>query len=52
MNPDGNTHVVPTDDLIEHIESTQCECQPKLHYRDLGTAKEVWTHNRLKDALS
>lgn len=46
--PDGNIHVVPTDDYQPHEESPQCWCQPEMIER-AATGVEVWSHNRAKD---
>lgn len=55
IDPDGNIHVVPDDDLMGHEESERCWCRPDW---DLKNKKEylrgqaqfkVYIHNRLKD---
>lgn len=48
---DGNVHVVPDDDVIEHLDNGACPCQPKFIERDKdGPYKcAVIVHNRLKD---
>jgi hypothetical protein len=45
---DGNIHVMPNDDYQDHIESSQCWCQPVMIERAVN-GTEVFSHNRAKD---
>lgn len=36
-------HVLPLNDLKEHMESIDCECHPKLTY--VGEGNLIVTHN-------
>jgi len=38
----GTVHVIPIDDLKEHTETEDCECQPVVKYVDEG---KIVTHN-------
>lgn len=42
---DGNVHVMPTASKIEHVESKDCWCEPKL-IQDIDEEhkKQVWLH--------
>lgn len=51
-------HVMPQVDIIEHIESPKCPCQP---YQDADNAKDVacgdaeaivWVHNIMKFSIN
>lgn len=46
---DGNVHIVPNEDVIEHFENINCPCQPKVLTRNLDTGCETISHNCLKD---
>lgn len=52
---DGHVHVIPDDDLIEHIQHEACPCNPewdrknKREYLRAEAGCKVFIHNRLRD---
>lgn len=32
----SNWHILPTNDLKDHEESTTCECEPKVEFQENG----------------
>ena len=47
--PDGNIHIIPKDDSIDHFETRDCPCGPVLDYKDMMNKSEVWVHKRIGD---
>lgn len=43
----GAIHVVPLNDLVEHVDDQECLCQPKLHteYENYTVVGYIWVHN-------
>lgn len=35
---------------MEHVESEDCWCCPRLEYQDPVTGVQVWVHNEPEDA--
>lgn len=49
MESTKDIHVIPVfDKEPEHIESSDCWCEPELHYEDELTGKRVWSHRRIE----
>lgn len=45
----GGYHAVPEEnDIADHVEATNCWCQPKMIYRNAEERKEVWVHRLAK----
>ena len=52
LEPDGNTHMIPEDDIIVHRDNWKCECSPirALNFDEDGD--EIWVHRRMADLLN
>lgn len=55
QKPDGNMHVIPDADLIDHVEHPSCNCIPvwdsknRQEYLRGQTDCKLYIHNKLRD---